>query len=534
MISSGSAYWKLFYTPLNNMGEEVQNLINQLKSLRSRVNSFNDVHGFYVEHFEDVNDVCLRCGAVCFIWNDFRKSLVRYKTAETEEIYSIADAAEYFSYRNFTREMNISFWNGYGGMFTGLGILGTFVGLTIGLNNIDMSSSDIDVLKNGIASLLSGVQSAFITSLLGIGAAIAYSLWHNSHVNKFQRHIKELASLIEEMFPRRTAEEWLHRNYVESEEQTKALKNIGTDVADALYEGFDEHFNEGIERLCDQIEEKIAPFFEGIQTAINNLNVGFGDAVGRVMSEQAGSQMQRFAQSLDSFAQGLQQAMISSQKFGAEMNEDILSTLEDMRRTLRAGAEENANQMKLTTELFQSIVDKHTETMTQYHNKLFELETSTENVLAQIKESTSTIGQIVEPLQQSAVLLKVCLEQIARATRQFHDEISDQITSLIKANQQTQNNIGTLITGLREYEQHVEQAWQNCESNFNRIGGELENATDIITDRLNKYNEMMNGSMSKTLTDFDKSMSGAVGLLQSLVEDLQDAADDLQQKRRFD
>ena len=105
---------------------------------------------------------------------------------------------------------------------------------------------------------------------------------------------------------------------------------------------------------------------------------------------------------------------------------------------------------------------------------------------------------------------------------------------LTEVNRQSGDNVNRLVAGMNEYEEHIEQAWENYESNFNRVGGELEKTTDIITERIQKYNEMMNGGMTKALLDFDKSVSGAIGSLQALVEDLQDAVDDLHKERRHD
>ena len=172
--------------------------------------------------------------------------------------------------------------------------------------------------------------------------------------------------------------------------------------------------------------------------------------------------------------------------------------------------------------------------MAQYHKSLLELEKSTENVLNQVKESATMIGQAAEPLQQSALTLKNLLEQTEQATKQLHEEIADRLTMLTEVNRQSGDNVNRLVAGMNEYEEHIEQAWENYESNFNRVGGELEKTTDIITERIQKYNEMMNGGMTKALLDFDKSVSGAIGSLQALVEDLQDAVDDLHKERRHD
>ena len=56
-------------------------------------------------------------------------------------------------------------------LLTSLGILGTFVGIVIGLMNFNPEEID-----GSIASLLAGLETAFITSLVGMAAAILYKM----------------------------------------------------------------------------------------------------------------------------------------------------------------------------------------------------------------------------------------------------------------------------------------------------------------------------------------------------------------------
>lgn len=55
------------------------------------------------------------------VWKIFAKSL----TTTSNAAYSTTDAADFFSTQNLTRGMNMSFWQSYSGIFTGLGILST-------------------------------------------------------------------------------------------------------------------------------------------------------------------------------------------------------------------------------------------------------------------------------------------------------------------------------------------------------------------------------------------------------------------------
>lgn len=83
------------------------------------------------------------------------------------------------------------------------------------------------------------------------------------------------------MFPNPTSEYLLQENYLQSAEQTKILQNIGMDVAQAVFEKFDQRFDDVISILCDQLEEKIFPLFEKVCNSIDNLSNGGTNALNK-------------------------------------------------------------------------------------------------------------------------------------------------------------------------------------------------------------------------------------------------------------
>lgn len=665
MVGAIFIYVKFFRGELSKIAGDIDKLISYLENLKQNANSEN-MYQFCIENFEDIKKEFEKYPTVKPIWQDFEKSLTRYKDDQTEQLYSVVDAAEYFSFHNFTQKINLTFWQGYGGTFTGLGILGTFFGLTFGLSQMDMTSTDIEVLKGGITKLLSGVQLAFVTSLFGIVFAIGYGYWHNDTIKEFREQVQKLSSLIEEIFPRRTAEYWLHGNYTQSTEQTKLLQTIGTDVSQAIFDGLDQRLDDGISRLCDQIEEKITPMFEKVCNSIDKLGDGGSNAINETMANFAGSQMQSFANSLNNFTESVQKSLNDSQKTGEKMNQIIMATLEEMRTAIKAGAEDAANyqresvkensatisqlvenmktfteqqknlleqfaanntsqiqaatdafqnsvfthmqqtlsaskqateevrtkfsatldemyqiikngtedisknqresinesvtavnalteklknyserqeqlltksvaeserQIKTTTNLLQSTLSRHNSTMEKSCRQMETFMQDTEKVLSNIKAATTSLGQAAAPIQQGVSLLRESLKANESATKKFLDEISAQINRLATANQKSEDNIETLVLELQEYEKNIQRAWVNYENNFNRVGGELERATNIITQRLQDYNNMMNNGMKQTLDKFDKSVTAAVGSLNTAVEDLQDTVDSLTRKR---
>ena len=229
-------------------------------------------------------------------WKNFEKSLLKVG----DKIYSTTDASEFFSPQNLTRGMNMTFWQSYGGIFTGLGILGTFAGLTFGLSGVDMTSGDIEVLKSGIAKLLSGVESAFVTSLVGIFFAIIYSVIHHQLMKNFYGNVQKLADKLDENFPRLSAESLLEKSYVEAQSQTAELKNIDTIIGDqkAILQNIGEQVTEAIHNALD---ERLAEYVEKICASIDDLGTGGTDRIGEIFSDRVGGQMERFSAALDKF-----------------------------------------------------------------------------------------------------------------------------------------------------------------------------------------------------------------------------------------
>lgn len=99
------------------------------------------------------------------------------------------------------------------GILTELGILGTFVGLTLGLNHVELGTADVNTLKQGIISLLSGISTAFLTSLFGIFFSILFLAVLNIELDSLSKEINKIAEKLNSIFPFKTSEEILYQVY---------------------------------------------------------------------------------------------------------------------------------------------------------------------------------------------------------------------------------------------------------------------------------------------------------------------------------
>ena len=62
------------------------------------------------------------------------------------------------------------------GILTGLGIIGTFVGLLMGIGSIGFSS--LEAALESVAALLSGIETAFYTSIAGVILSIIFNIFY--------------------------------------------------------------------------------------------------------------------------------------------------------------------------------------------------------------------------------------------------------------------------------------------------------------------------------------------------------------------
>ena len=75
------------------------------------------------------------------------------------------------------------------GILTSLGILGTFMGLVMGLSGLNLNAADTSALLAAMERLIGGMSTAFLTSIAGVVASIFFNLMNNHYSAKCQKAI---------------------------------------------------------------------------------------------------------------------------------------------------------------------------------------------------------------------------------------------------------------------------------------------------------------------------------------------------------
>ncbi len=109
--------------------------------------------------------------------------------------------------------LRLEFFRNLPGVFTGIGIIGTFGGLISGLRAFQISQ-DPAVVQRSLESLLTGVWGAFLISAMAIALAIVVTVVEKLVASALSHHLDVFAGGLDGMFPPRPqteSEAWMPR-----------------------------------------------------------------------------------------------------------------------------------------------------------------------------------------------------------------------------------------------------------------------------------------------------------------------------------
>lgn len=137
---------------------------------------------------------------------------------------------DYFFEENFDEYLRLEVYDQYPGFFTGVGMLGTFVGLSMGLLNLNDLGGSAEQLMIQLSPLMSCIQLAFITSISGLFLSFFFNF-------QYRRGLKELYENLDLFVHKYSAREetvdttGLSRMLEQQVKQSTLLSNLSENIA---------------------------------------------------------------------------------------------------------------------------------------------------------------------------------------------------------------------------------------------------------------------------------------------------------------
>lgn len=478
-------------------------------------------------------------------WNEFADSLhPQHELVGSEEktfkMRATAPSASFFSEQQLVDiPLNTEFFKHLPGILTGVGIIGTFYGLMIGLNHFDPSTPE--QVTSSVNNLLHDVLYAFLGSAVAIFASIVITWLEKLSLAKCYKYLEKFTASIDKLYISGVGEEYLAslvKSSTESATQARHLKeSLVTDLRDMLLHLTESQkienerlantlsntYRESGAQFADQVSgaienslksplEKIAgavqtasgdqsgmvqnmlqdvltAFMAKLDTTFGqqftNLNDMMGQTVGAIQTMQTG-----FATLL----QDMRQVSDDSRQGSAQLIEQLLSEMKSGQQAMQAGMNDMLTSLQASVAKIGAEGEGAGERMARQLEKMFADSEAREK--AQAEHMTAFIEAIQNSVQQGQ---SATMEKMAASVESLSEQLGSLFGQIDKGQQQISATQQANQQSLHEQTQRVmsevdDQIKQLIDTVANQHQGTTETLRLLAEQTNRQIQDMQNGA----------------------------------------
>lgn len=458
-------------------------------------------------------------------WSEFAESLHQQKSLvdgelALKDVRATAPAAAFFTEQQLIDiPLNTEFFKHLPGILTGVGIIGTFYGLMIGLNHFDPSTPE--QVTSSVASLLRDVLYAFLGSFTAIAASIFVTWLEKLSIAKCYKYLEQFTAAVDQLFETGVGEEYLAelvKSSNESATQAKQLKDsLVTDLRDMLQNLVASQVAEN-EKLAHTLSSTYRDtgqqFAEQVSGAIeNSLKSPLDKIAGAVQTasgDQSGQVQNMLQDVLTAFMSKLDNTFgkqfenmhqMMGQSVGAieAMQTGFASLLQDMRN---ASEDTRQGSAELMSQLLNEMKAGQVAMQAGMNDMLASLQSSVAKIGAEGEGAGARMAQQLEKMfadseareKEMAEQMKAFIDAIQQTSQQGQNETMKQMAASVEV---LGEKLGTLFTQLEQGQQQLASHQQDTQASLHQETQQIIAGFDEqVRSLLNALNEQQGATES--------------------------------------
>lgn len=399
---------------------------------------------------------------------------------------------------------------------TGLGILGTFIGLTLGLNNFNLDTDNTDKMLTSVSSLMDGITTAFLTSIFGVIYSLVvnqlYKHFYCAVCDKLNEFYAEYAKVVP------SPQSSFIKNVVSNQEhQTQLLANFSDNFSDTLANKLNEifkptldYFNESIEHF---IEKSVVSHNESldliVKSFVDNMNVSLGnqfEQLGETLSQLNTSQIDN-ANRLQAVVDNVCSTASRIEIINTSLDNSILKLNDYIDKIDTLQGNVNAANEKLTQDLselsrFQTeninIISQFNEyqkntaaAVTELKNSINSFQSQTETMY---KKQIESIQRIVE---ESDMTILEYAESSESIVREIHENTNNAIEKINSAAGAQYNDLAKSTAEIIDYSQNqIKEQAERSKEVLNEVINSTQSAINEIKELISESSNILKTQLS--------------------------------------
>lgn len=467
---------------------------------RESYNSINDEF-FKKEKYKELSK----------IWKIYNSSIVEIEDKGLNMFCQTTDAENFYNNDVLLKEkINMKLLNYVPQLLVGLGLLGTFLGLSIGLSDLNLkNSSDIGQVNR----LIDGVKTSFYTSLYGMYFSITFTLMINCHLGEIEKKILKLKDKLNSIFHKNNGSEII-------QEIKREIEKIRVS-------------NEGMaSNITNGIGNEMNKYREAIEITMKEITELLGAKIGGISQGLSGTFEKTMGESLEK---------IFSSDF-IEKFENIKNQLIEVSEKNNIFISEYKNEIKeiayTTGNLKESYVELTTMLVNDFNEVKNGLEEKFKNFKVIFDNSIEMYGNLNEFYNKNSLILNESTELVAKFENisknlnefmttqnttvklwESYKESFDSINNSISSNMKEYDEL--IRYELNEYQKVISESSQLYE---NILSKNSENYGEIIDKRTLEYTKNINQGITYLFSQYEENLVSVIdkfnGVLKAFNENL--------------
>src|SRR5690554_124716 len=456
------------------------------------------------------------------VWKDYQESFIEFNGGKKTDEFSY----DYFNEKQLlSSNTNLRLINSIPATLVGFGILGTFIGLTYGISNFQTNSTE--EIKNSIQDLLSGMGTAFVSSIYGMLLSMVFTFFEKVQVNSLHNSIHRLCYNLDKKFKiskedernielkrqeRLLSDYFIFKDesgndvkpgnvfrdiFIETRKQSVALQSFSTDLANLIEAGFEKILNDpdkGVMFELQSLKTEIVnlgsklqdPASEMTQNVVKELETSMAKMIEEFKVSMSGSTKSE----LENLTTLLGQAGSSLTDFPSKlelMTDNLNQNFKGLQEVVQQISQQTLLQSEQSTEQMRKQVEEMSEIL---KDKVGDLQVGQEVLMTKQTENLQVSEKLLGSFNSSIERLNELSNQVNETVSSF-SKVQGELNSASGQLKSITENVLSSSNSFKEaqlkFAQHSNEFLKNNASTIEEIQKSLKQAKELSTEYSSKF-----------------------------------------------
>lgn len=455
------------------------------------------------------------------------------------------------------------------GMLVGIGVLGTFLGLSYSVTGFDASTSE--KILASIQRLLPGMGTAFFTSLMGMVLSSIYILAEKKILSIFSKEIANVAEALNEQyyiadiqaneklvekvirsfsFRDENGNIWLPGNMLHridsfSDRQTAALENLTEEFYENATSKAVKPLLDEVNRATSTLAEKIDHLAQSVQSpgdnmvngVINDLRDSIGDMVRELkdyVAHETSEKINALGSQIDVAMKAIAMLPESLEKMSSSLKSNVNGLTENLNASMHQMEQIVTSMNKDSAELGRSLISQQSEVSSNIvvlvdsfkaaiKENILVLERlqKTINDIQKLQDTTSTVASEMNDASQNITKSITNLESAQQSFVADYRQSAD-------LNKNTFENIGNKIKESDSSMRLIVESSKGVVDSFVKLKSEMIDVFNQYEEGLVQYRNAVANNTGEILDKYTESVKKAIDSLGGAIDQLQETLEDIE------